>query len=75
MVAKNDSANASSQHSPLRPTERTTPLARASSAKSLLVYLSRLKESSQHLSIGQSLEVRRVLRRASSSRDSCGILC
>ena len=38
MVAKNDSATALSQHSPLRPTESTTPLARASSAKSLPVY-------------------------------------
>ena len=38
MVAKNDSATALSQHSPLRPTESTTPLARASSAKSPLVY-------------------------------------
>jgi hypothetical protein len=42
-VAKNDSATASSQHSPLRPTESTTPLARPgparpSSAKSRLAY-------------------------------------
>ena len=34
MVAKKLSATALSQHSPLRPTESTTPLARASSAKS-----------------------------------------
>jgi hypothetical protein len=38
MVAKNDSATALSQHSPLRPTDRTTPFSRARSAKSLLVY-------------------------------------
>ena len=38
MVAKKLSATALSQHSPLRPTERTTPLARANSAKSPLVY-------------------------------------
>ena len=38
MVAKNDSATALSQHSPLRPTERTTPLVRANSVKSPLVY-------------------------------------
>ena len=35
----------------------------------------RLKESSQHLSVRQSVEARRGLRRASSSRGSCGVLC
>ena len=38
MVAKNDSATALSQHSPFLPTDSTTPLLRARSAKSLLVY-------------------------------------
>ena len=38
MVAKKISATALSQHSPFRPTESTTPLSRASSAKSPLVY-------------------------------------
>ena len=38
MVAKKLSATALSQHSPANPTDNSTPLARASSAKSRLVY-------------------------------------
>ncbi len=34
-----------------------------------------LKESSQHLPVRQSLEARRGLRMASSSRGTCGVLC
>ncbi len=34
-----------------------------------------LKESSQHLPVRQSLEVRRGLRMASSSRGTCGVVC